>query len=95
MDSQTATIKYFDMPNYLWCIMSNVTTISLDRSVVESLKKVREYPRQTYSELVGKLVKFFSEVKSRSQYDDFLHKIQQEKMRELWDNDADQEWENA
>lgn len=27
--------------------------------------------------------------------DEFLHKIQQEKMQELWDNAEDGEWENA
>jgi len=75
--------------------MANVTTISLDRSVVESLKKAKEYPRQTYGELITKLVGVFNNVKGQSQYDDFLHKIQQEKMRELWDNDADKEWEHA
>ena len=75
--------------------MRNVTTISLSRSVVELLKKAREYPRQTYGELISRLVETFNNVKSRSQYDDFLHKIQQEKMRQLWNNEADEEWENA
>ena len=30
------------------------TTIQLDKSLVESLKSVREYPRQTYNELIEK-----------------------------------------
>jgi len=34
-------------------------------------------------------------MKERNQYDEFLHKIQQEKMRELWDNKEDEVWENA
>ena len=28
------------------------------------------------------------------QYDEFLHKIQQEKMKEIWDNEEDEAWEN-
>lgn len=32
-------------------------------------------------------------MKEINQYDKFLHKIQQEKMRELWDNKEDDEWE--
>jgi hypothetical protein len=32
-------------------------------------------------------------MKPNSQYDKFLHKIQQPKMKELWDNIADSEWE--
>ncbi|MDP3734409.1 MAG: METTL5 family protein [Nanoarchaeota archaeon] len=30
-----------------------------------------------------------------NQYDEFLHKIQQPKMKELWDNKDDEVWENA
>jgi len=33
--------------------------------------------------------------KTKNQYDEFLHKIQQEKMRELWGNERDEEWEKA
>ena len=75
--------------------MTNVTTISVDRQVAESLKKVREYPRQTYSELLARLISVFKSVRDADQYDEFLHKIQQEKMRELWDNEQDEEWGNA
>ena len=31
----------------------------------------------------------------KSEFDEFLFKIQQEKMKELWDNKEDEEWENA
>ena len=34
-------------------------------------------------------------MKEKNQYDKFLHKIQQLKMRELWDNKKDKKWENA
>jgi hypothetical protein len=71
------------------------TTIQLDKSLVDSLKDVREYPRQTYSELIKDMIQVFKNVKKRNQYDEFLHKIQQAKMKELWDNKADEGWENA
>lgn len=29
-----------------------------------------------------------------NEYDKFLHKIQQEKMKELWDNAEDEAWDN-
>ena len=32
---------------------------------------------------------------NKSQYDEYLHKIQQLKMKELWDNKEDGAWENA
>jgi len=31
----------------------------------------------------------------KNQYFGFLHRIQQEKMKELWGNREDEDWENA
>ncbi len=72
-----------------------ITTIQIDRGVMIKLKKVKEYPRQTYSELLEKMAKVFQALKEKNQYDEFLHKIQQPKMRELWGNKEDEAWENA
>ncbi len=72
-----------------------VTTIQLDKSLVESLKSVREYPRQTYNELIRDMIQVFKNVKKRNQYGEFLHKIQQAKMKELWDNKEDEDWNDA
>lgn len=72
-----------------------VTTIQLDAEVVESLKEVREYPRQTYNELIRHMVEIFKNLRKRNQYDEFLHKIQQQKMAELWNNREDEAWENV
>lgn len=71
------------------------TTIQVDKSLVSSLKEVREYPRQTYNELIKHMIQVFRSVKKRNQYDEFLHKIQQAKMKELWNNKEDEAWENA
>ena len=75
--------------------MSDVTTIQLDKSVVDSLKDVREYPKQTYNDLLKQIIAIYKEVKKNNQYDEFLHKIQQQKMKELWDNPYDEDWEKA
>lgn len=75
--------------------MNNATTIQLDKSVVKSLKQIREHPRQTYNELICRMIDIFKNVKKRNQYDEFLHKIQQQKMKELWDNKEDEAWEDA
>jgi len=71
------------------------TTIQLDKSVVESLKKAKKYPRQTYTELISHMLKVLKSAEARNQYDEFLHKVQQHKMKELWDNKEDEAWENA
>ena len=75
--------------------MTEVTTIQLDKSLVNSLKKAREYPRQTYNELLKHMLQVFKEVKKRNQYDEFLHKVQQAKMKELWGGKEDGAWENV
>ena len=71
------------------------TTIQLDKSIVNSLKNAREYPKQTYNELIKQMVHTFKDIKKRNQYDEFLHKVQQAKMKELWNNKEDEAWENA
>ncbi|MBI4155376.1 hypothetical protein HY498_04815 [Candidatus Woesearchaeota archaeon] len=74
---------------------TKVSTIQLTEKVIEQLKEAKEYPRQTYNELLEKMAKTFITFKERNQYDEFLHKIQQPKMKELWDNKEDEAWENA
>lgn len=71
------------------------TTIQLDKSLVKSLKETQEYPRQTYNELIKHMIKVFQTTKKSNQYDEFLHKIQQTKMKELWNNKEDEAWELA
>jgi len=75
--------------------MSMTTTIQLDKTIVNLLKEVKEYPRQTYNELIQHMVQVYKNIKKKNQYDEFLHKIQQAKMKELWDNKEDEDWENA
>jgi len=72
--------------------MEEKTTILLDKKIIELLKQSKEHPRQTYNELLEKMAKIFIKIKQNNQYDEFLHKIQQEKMRELWDNKEDEIW---
>lgn len=71
------------------------TTIQLDKSVVRALQEIKDHPRQTYNELLGKMIRVMKQVKNSNQYDEFLHKIQQHKMKELWDNEEDEAWEHA
>lgn len=75
--------------------MDEPTTIQIDKKVLEKLKIAKEYPRQTYNELLEKVLSVFISSKKRNTYDEFLHKIQQQKMKELWDNKEDTVWENV
>ena len=69
------------------------TTIILEKEIVNLLKEAKEYPRETYNELLKKMLKTFLEAKKRNQYDEFLHKIQQPKMKEVWGNKYDEIWD--
>ena len=75
--------------------MAAQTTIIIDKATVKLLKETKEYPRETYNELLRKMIRIYAESKKRNQYDEFLHKIQQSKMQELWKNKEDEAWENA
>jgi hypothetical protein len=75
--------------------MAEESTILLDKKTIEILKQAKEHPRQTYNELLEKMAKIFIKIKERNQYDEFLHKIQQPVMKELWDNKADEVWDNV
>lgn len=75
--------------------MSDESTILLKKDVIELLKKAKGHPRETYNELLKRMAESFIELKKKNQYDEFLHKVQQSKMEELWDNEEDEEWENA
>jgi hypothetical protein len=75
--------------------MTKSSTILLEKSVIEELKRAKDYPRQTYNELLRKMTKIFIRTRKKNQYDEFLHKIQQTKMKELWDNKEDEAWERA
>ena len=71
------------------------TTIQIDKEILDALKELKNYPRQTYNELISELIIFYKNVSISNQYDEFLHKIQQDKMQELWDNKEDEAWENV
>ncbi|MBS3134884.1 hypothetical protein J4406_00735 [Candidatus Woesearchaeota archaeon] len=73
----------------------NQTTIQVNKSLINSLKEIKEHPRQTYNEIIEHMIYVFKNIKKKNQYDEFLHKIQKTKMKELWNNKEDDVWENA
>ena len=75
--------------------MKEATTIQLKKSVVKELRSIRKYPRETYNETISDLIKIAKDSRKKRQYDEFIHKIQQAKMKELWDNEEDEAWKDA
>lgn len=77
--------------------MAEESTVLLDKQVIEKLKEAKEYPRQTYNELLDKMLRLYLALKKQKevQYDRFLFEIQKKKMKELWDNEYDKVWESV
>lgn len=71
---------------------SDVTTIQLDKSVVEALKRVKRYPRETYNETILNLVRKEEEAR---EFSTFVQKAQEAKMKELWEEGDYSGWERA
>lgn len=69
------------------------STILINKKVIELIKEAKDYPKQTYNELLKKMAQLMIKLKERNQYDEFLHKIQQPKMKEIWDNKEDKIWD--
>ena len=75
--------------------MSDTTTIQVNARIINQLKSIKDSPRQTYIELLEKMISIYKQTKKSRQYDAYLHAIQQPAMKALWDNTYDEEWENA
>ncbi len=71
------------------------TTIQIDEKIKLQLDKLKAHHRESYNELIEKLIACTIKSEKKNHYDEFLHKIQQQKMKELWDNKEDKIWENA
>lgn len=75
--------------------MSKMTTIQIKNETAEQLKTNKAHVRESYDDIIQKLLKFYEHSKTCNQDDEFLHKIHQMKIQELWDNDEDDAWEQA
>ena len=69
-----------------------ITTIQLKKSVVQALKAVKRYPRETYNEIIIRLI---TEARETEDFGIFVQKAQQSKMKELWEDGDYSGWENA
>ena len=71
---------------------SEVTTIQLERSVVDALKRIKRYPRETYNETILNLIKNADETRELGI---FVQKAQEERMKQLWGEGDYSGWEHA
>ncbi len=69
-----------------------ITTIQLKKSVVNALKEIKKYPRETYNEIILDLIK---DARETQELNTFVQKAQESKMKELWEEGDYSGWENA
>jgi predicted CopG family antitoxin len=69
------------------------TTIQIDTELKALLEQLKVHPREPYSDVIARLISLKSE--SAEEFLKTLDKVQKEKMRELWDNEADEVWNNV
>ncbi len=68
------------------------TTIMLNSLLKERLASLKVHHNESYNEVVEKLVEFYED---DQRLKIFVREAQRKKMKELWDNDKDEVWENA
>lgn len=69
------------------------TTILLDKSLVRDIKRAKDYPRQTYNEILRKLLDVYMLFKG-VQFDTAnINTLQKSKMTEIWDSKEDEIWD--
>lgn len=69
------------------------TTIQIDSELKVMLERLKIHPREPYSEVIARLLYLNSE--SAEEILKTVDKVQREKMRELWDNEDDEVWNNV
>lgn len=69
------------------------TTILIDKSLVKDIKKVKDYPRQTYNEIIRRLLDVYILFKDTQIDTANIHTLQNSKMTELWDSKEDEIWD--
>lgn len=69
------------------------TTIQIDSELKGLLERLKIHPREPYSDVIARLISLKSE--SAEEFLRTINKVQVEKMRELWDNEDDEVWNNV
>ena len=69
------------------------TTILIDKSLVRDIKKVKDYPRQTYDEILSKMVYVYTIFQGTQLETTNIQTLQHSKMAEIWDSKEDDFWD--
>ncbi|TFG18502.1 MAG: hypothetical protein EU530_09185 [Promethearchaeota archaeon] len=68
------------------------TTIQIDEAIKDRLKNLKIHPREPYSDVISRLLALYHD--SKDDYLKLVQRIQERKMKELWDNEDDQIWDD-
>ncbi|MFA5381745.1 MAG: hypothetical protein WC356_01155 [Candidatus Micrarchaeia archaeon] len=68
------------------------TTIMIDLEIKSALDSLKIHHRESYKEIIEKLINFYLDEKKLK---NFVDEAQKEKIKELWDNEWDEIWNTA
>ncbi|MBN2156200.1 MAG: hypothetical protein JW776_09165 [Candidatus Lokiarchaeota archaeon] len=68
------------------------TTIQVDKAIKDQLEDLKIHPREPYSDVISRLLQLC--VDSKEEYLKLVYRIQEQKMKELWDNEEDSVWDS-
>ena len=67
------------------------TTIQVDTEIKNQLENLKIHPREPYSDVIARLLQICED--SKEEYQKLVHRTQEQKMREVWDNKEDSAWD--
>ncbi len=71
--------------------MASKVMIPIKEETKKKLDELKKDTNESYDLLLKKLIEF----KKKIEENEYFDKIQEEKMKELWDNEEDEVWENV
>ncbi len=69
------------------------TTIQIDSELKAMLERLKIHPREPYSDVIARLLSL--NLESAEETLKTVNMVQKEKMRELWNNEDDEVWNNV
>ncbi len=67
-------------------------SIKIGKNPLDLLKTARDFPRQSYNDVILKILKIHLRNRADNQKDEFIQEFQQSMMRELWEDAENNAW---
>ncbi len=69
------------------------STILIEKKLIKDIQKAKDYPRQTYNEILRKMLDLYILFKGVQVDTANIHSLQKSKMSQLWNSKEDEVWD--